>query len=60
MVIATCALGMGINFPKVRYVVQYGPPMSIVDRPVVVAEMVARLIASRTIQIDSFPDAAKM
>lgn len=31
MVIATCALGMGINFPKVRYVVQYGPPMGIVD-----------------------------
>ena len=31
VVIATCALGMGINFPKVRYVVQYGPPMSIID-----------------------------
>lgn len=31
VVIATCALGMGINFPKVRYVVQYGPPTSIVD-----------------------------
>ena len=22
---------MGINFPRVRYVVQYGPPKSIVD-----------------------------
>lgn len=31
VVIATCALGMGINFPKVHYVVQYGPPTSIVD-----------------------------
>ena len=31
VVIATCALGMGINFPKVQYVVQYGPPTSIVD-----------------------------
>lgn len=31
VVIATCALGMGINFPQVRYVVQYGPPPSIVD-----------------------------
>ena len=31
VVIATCALGMGINFPRVRYVVQYGPPKSIVD-----------------------------
>ena len=31
VVIATCALGMGINFPKVQYVVQYGPPMSTVD-----------------------------
>lgn len=26
VVIATCALGMGINFPNVRYVVQYTPP----------------------------------
>ena len=26
VVIATCALGMGINLPKVQYVVQYGPP----------------------------------
>ena len=31
VVIATCALGMGINFPRVRYIVQYGPPKSIVD-----------------------------
>ena len=31
VVIATCALGMGINFPRVRYVVQYGPPKSILD-----------------------------
>lgn len=31
VVIATCALGMGINFPKVRYVVEYGPPTNIVD-----------------------------
>jgi len=30
-VIATCALGMGINFPRVHYVVRYGPPTSIVD-----------------------------
>ena len=29
VVIATCALG--INFPRVWYVVQYGPPKSIVD-----------------------------
>ena len=31
VVIATCALGMGVNFPKVRYVVQYGPPLSVAD-----------------------------
>ena len=31
MVIATCTLGMGVNFPKVKYIVQYGPPTSIVD-----------------------------
>ena len=31
VVIATCVLGIGINFCKVRYVVQYGPPTSIVD-----------------------------
>lgn len=31
VVIASCALGMGINFPKVRYVVQYGPPLSVAD-----------------------------
>ena len=31
VVIATGALGMGINFPRERYVVQYGPPKSIVD-----------------------------
>ncbi|XP_044162685.1 Bloom syndrome protein homolog [Acropora millepora] len=31
IVIATGALGMGINFPRVWYVVQYGPPKSIVD-----------------------------
>ena len=31
VVIATCALGIVINFPNVRYVVQYGPPLSIVD-----------------------------
>lgn len=31
VVIATCALGMGINFPRVHYVVQYSPPTSIVD-----------------------------
>lgn len=28
MVIATCALGMGVNFPQVRFVVQYTPPPS--------------------------------
>ena len=31
VVITTCALGMGVNFPNVRYVIQYGPPTSIVD-----------------------------
>ena len=31
VVIATCALGMGVNFPKVKYVVQYVPPTSVVD-----------------------------
>ena len=31
VVIATCALGMGVNFPKVKYVVQYAPPTSVVD-----------------------------
>ena len=31
IVIAICALGMGINFPRVQYVVEYGPPKSMVD-----------------------------
>lgn len=31
VVIATCALGMDINFPRMHYVFQYGPPKSIVD-----------------------------
>lgn len=31
VVIATCALGMGINFPHVRYVVQYTPPNTLID-----------------------------
>lgn len=31
VVIATCALGMGVNFPHVRYVVQYTPPSTLVD-----------------------------
>lgn len=31
IVIATGTLGMGINFPRVWYVVQYGLPKSIVD-----------------------------
>ena len=31
VVIATCALGMGINFPHVRYVIHYSPPNSLVD-----------------------------
>lgn len=31
VVIATCALGMGVNFPHVRYVIQYAPPNSLVD-----------------------------
>lgn len=29
--IASCTLGMGIHFPRVRYVVEYGPPISFVD-----------------------------
>lgn len=31
VVIATCALGMGINIPHVRYVVQYLTPNTLID-----------------------------
>ena len=31
VVIGTCALWTGINFPKVKYVVQYGPPTSTIE-----------------------------
>ena len=31
VLIATCALGTGINFPRVHCVVQYSPPISIID-----------------------------
>lgn len=31
VVIATCALDMGVNFPHVRFVVQYTPPNTLVD-----------------------------
>ena len=31
VVVATCALGMGINFQNVEYVIHYGPPHSVTD-----------------------------
>ena len=31
VVIATTALGMGINIPNVRYVIHYGPPREVDD-----------------------------
>lgn len=31
VVVATCALGMGINFSNVQYVVHYGPPQTITE-----------------------------
>ena len=31
VVVATCALGMGINFQKVQYVVHFGPPHSVTE-----------------------------
>ena len=31
VVVATCALGMGINFQNVEYVIHYGPPHSVTE-----------------------------
>jgi len=31
VVIATCALGMGVNFPNVKFVVNYGPPQTVTE-----------------------------
>ena len=31
IVLASSALGMGVNFPDVRFVIHLGPPLSIVD-----------------------------
>jgi len=31
VVVATCALGMGVHFPKVRYVIHYGPPQTVTE-----------------------------
>lgn len=31
VVVATCALGMGINFPNVDYVIHYGPPHTVTE-----------------------------
>ncbi|XP_078353782.1 ATP-dependent DNA helicase RecQ-like [Oculina patagonica] len=31
VVVATCALGMGVNFPNVQYVVHYGPPQTVTE-----------------------------
>ena len=31
VVVATCALGMGVNFPNVQYVIHYGPPQTVTE-----------------------------
>ena len=31
VVVATCALGMGVNFPNVQYVIHYGPPQNVTE-----------------------------
>lgn len=31
VVVATCALGMGVHFPNVRYVIHYGPPQTVTE-----------------------------
>ena len=32
VIFCTNALGMGINFPNIRYVVHYGPPQNVEDK----------------------------